>query len=459
MTLPITSIRCTHSGQYADGRPNTSSIFIADLDVGAEYQTRKSPCYIPFGGYLDVPVTTRSVFSLEKGSIAKFIESGLITAEYINGTSSEGVQPIFSWGTSSGGPSPFFSSSENTVITRSLQGDYNINITFTAEDLLITAGLMLLVSCDGGYATLGSLFLPHLPQKNKAPNANQPFTNFDDIKKHLLSRGEPESEFNLDINIKTLQLTSPTLASEPGSLSTGPIIVQDDIPFSLLILRLTFPVQESPQAFKAFASFDNFMSKNMTLEVSSPGTYSGVAPGCVLTSDYNANAYPFISIYNNDEQFNLARVDSGEQDYGTFSVLDQSLNKNYDTDGAVAIMSLLNPVGSGPVVAHGFVAGPDVYPARGCSISTIMLTAPSGQTQGNLGIEPAFITRITVPGANFQNDSSKTHSIMASVNVGYWRVAQVLDDGETVDIVTYSNDGVLSFHPFSFMVLTNKVTK
>lgn len=81
MPAPQYYIRVTHSGFYADGRVNTSSIPIMDMDVGAEYQTRKSPMYIPAGGHIDIPVTSKAMYSYLQGGIAGMVEAGLIEAE------------------------------------------------------------------------------------------------------------------------------------------------------------------------------------------------------------------------------------------------------------------------------------------------------------------------------------------------------------------------------------------
>lgn len=60
-TVPFQSyLRLTHTGLRADGGANTSSIIINDLDVGFENQNRKSPVYIPVGGFIDVPLTGAS---------------------------------------------------------------------------------------------------------------------------------------------------------------------------------------------------------------------------------------------------------------------------------------------------------------------------------------------------------------------------------------------------------------
>jgi hypothetical protein len=88
-------IRCTHTGLYADGRANNNSVLIPDLDVGYEFQTRKVPCYIPRYadpvaktgyGHIDIPASSRSMLSYDNGAIKKWMESGVITAEFVTGS-------------------------------------------------------------------------------------------------------------------------------------------------------------------------------------------------------------------------------------------------------------------------------------------------------------------------------------------------------------------------------------
>src|SRR5688572_13018052 len=76
-----TFIRLTHTGLYKDGRPNTKSVHINDLDVGYENQRRKVPIYVPAGGYIDVAMSSRSMLSFEVGAIRKFVNDGVITAK------------------------------------------------------------------------------------------------------------------------------------------------------------------------------------------------------------------------------------------------------------------------------------------------------------------------------------------------------------------------------------------
>jgi hypothetical protein len=81
--MPTTSIfiRVTHTGKYADGRTNTAPVLIPDLDVGYENQNRKVPCYVPVGGHIDIPASSRALLSYDQGYIKKFAAAGLVTAE------------------------------------------------------------------------------------------------------------------------------------------------------------------------------------------------------------------------------------------------------------------------------------------------------------------------------------------------------------------------------------------
>jgi hypothetical protein len=90
MPDPIFSIRVHHSGLYADGRPNTESILINDLDFGFEHQNRKVPVYVPAGRFIDIPLTSDSLFSVDQGTLGKFADAGLITIEVL-GTGSGGA--------------------------------------------------------------------------------------------------------------------------------------------------------------------------------------------------------------------------------------------------------------------------------------------------------------------------------------------------------------------------------
>ncbi len=75
-------IRCEHTGVFPGGRPNTGAVFIPDLDTGMETQLRKVPCYVPHGGFIDIPASSRSMLSFENGAIRKFVTAGIITAKF-----------------------------------------------------------------------------------------------------------------------------------------------------------------------------------------------------------------------------------------------------------------------------------------------------------------------------------------------------------------------------------------
>lgn len=80
-TVPAQSyLRLTHTGLNANGTPNTSSILINDMDVGYEFQQRKTPVYVPYAapGYIDVPLTSRVMYSVMQGGIAAFSRLGMI---------------------------------------------------------------------------------------------------------------------------------------------------------------------------------------------------------------------------------------------------------------------------------------------------------------------------------------------------------------------------------------------
>jgi hypothetical protein len=83
MVAFVPFIRVTHSGVYADGRPNTAPILITDVNFGFEQQNRKDPAYVPAGGFIEIPYTSWSAFSYEQGDIFKFQEAGLVSAELV----------------------------------------------------------------------------------------------------------------------------------------------------------------------------------------------------------------------------------------------------------------------------------------------------------------------------------------------------------------------------------------
>jgi hypothetical protein len=81
MSIPNLFIRLTHTGVFPGGHPNTGPILIPDLDVGYEYQWRKVKVYVPFGGHIDIPASSRSLLSFDTGAIAKATAGGLINSK------------------------------------------------------------------------------------------------------------------------------------------------------------------------------------------------------------------------------------------------------------------------------------------------------------------------------------------------------------------------------------------
>jgi len=78
-----TFLRITHTGFLSNGQPNTSPILLPDLDVGYEYAHRKSAVYIPVGGYIDVPLGSRVMFSAAQGPIRMLAERGMAEVSYL----------------------------------------------------------------------------------------------------------------------------------------------------------------------------------------------------------------------------------------------------------------------------------------------------------------------------------------------------------------------------------------
>lgn len=79
-------IRLIHTGVYADGRPNTASIYVNDLDEGRDPQTgqhRKVQVYVPANSFVDIPISSRSLLSLADGAIKGFIETGQLRAIFL----------------------------------------------------------------------------------------------------------------------------------------------------------------------------------------------------------------------------------------------------------------------------------------------------------------------------------------------------------------------------------------
>lgn len=75
------SVRLTHTGIYADGRPNPSGILIEDLNTGVSQQYRKIQVYIPSGATVELPLTSWVMFSFVKGDIDGFIRTNQLTYE------------------------------------------------------------------------------------------------------------------------------------------------------------------------------------------------------------------------------------------------------------------------------------------------------------------------------------------------------------------------------------------
>lgn len=77
---PALFIQLFHTGLLQDGRPNTSSVLVNDLDVGQENQNRKVPVYVPVGGSIIVPASSRSMLSFQEGTIRRFCQVGVLRA-------------------------------------------------------------------------------------------------------------------------------------------------------------------------------------------------------------------------------------------------------------------------------------------------------------------------------------------------------------------------------------------
>lgn len=89
MSTPQFSITLTHTGLLPNGSPNTSDVLIDDLEVGYEFQLRKVPVYVPVlaggapgtHGSITIPLSANGLLSFASGVIAKFVASGVITAQ------------------------------------------------------------------------------------------------------------------------------------------------------------------------------------------------------------------------------------------------------------------------------------------------------------------------------------------------------------------------------------------
>lgn len=81
--VAVLIVRCTHTGVYADGRPNTASVTIYDLDEITIQKNRTRYVPIPPNSTVDIPMSTRTFVSWHQGDICKFTVQGLITSEII----------------------------------------------------------------------------------------------------------------------------------------------------------------------------------------------------------------------------------------------------------------------------------------------------------------------------------------------------------------------------------------
>jgi len=86
--VAVLIVRCTHTGVYADGRPNTASVTIYDLDEITIQKNRTRAVPVPFGSgttrpAVDIAMSTRTLVSYHDGDICKLVGLGLITAEVI----------------------------------------------------------------------------------------------------------------------------------------------------------------------------------------------------------------------------------------------------------------------------------------------------------------------------------------------------------------------------------------
>lgn len=88
--------RVTHTGVYADGRSNTASVLLTDIDyTGQAQQNRKAALYVPAGGFVDIPYSTDSAFSFNQGDIRKFADTGVVTAAFLGVVPPVGTNQYF----------------------------------------------------------------------------------------------------------------------------------------------------------------------------------------------------------------------------------------------------------------------------------------------------------------------------------------------------------------------------
>jgi len=84
---PTFSIRVSHTGVFADGRANTESIFIHDLESGdgeQRFQNHQVPSYVPVAGSLELPLSARVFMSFSQGAIAGLFDAGLVDVEIVD---------------------------------------------------------------------------------------------------------------------------------------------------------------------------------------------------------------------------------------------------------------------------------------------------------------------------------------------------------------------------------------
>jgi hypothetical protein len=81
--VAVLIVRCTHTGVYADGRPNPASVTIYDLDEITIQKNRTRYVPVPPNTFVDIPMSTRTFVSWHDGDICKFTKLGLITSEII----------------------------------------------------------------------------------------------------------------------------------------------------------------------------------------------------------------------------------------------------------------------------------------------------------------------------------------------------------------------------------------
>jgi hypothetical protein len=81
--VAVLIVRCTHTGFYKDGRPNPASVTLYDLDEITIQKNRTRAVPVTVGGFVDIPMSTRTFISFHDGAICKHVKNGEITAEII----------------------------------------------------------------------------------------------------------------------------------------------------------------------------------------------------------------------------------------------------------------------------------------------------------------------------------------------------------------------------------------